>query len=142
MITHMLCTPGLHSIYPSNETLISYGFQEYHLSVQLSTDILWVLSWVQTVCKGYQQTTKVTSSKEIVNDPLMCTKPANRMALPGVTLKMLIWLFISLFIKKKTTLTLYCLARTSNTLLTLLMLCTLMRPFSLFYKKRKKSQSN
>ena len=31
------------------------------------TDILYILIWVQTVCKGYQQTTKVATSKERVN---------------------------------------------------------------------------
>ena len=36
--------------------------------IQIRTDILSVLIWVQTVCKGYQQkTTKSTSSKERVN---------------------------------------------------------------------------
>ena len=30
------------------------------------TDILSVLIWVQTVCKGYQQMTKVATSKERV----------------------------------------------------------------------------
>ena len=30
------------------------------------TNVLWVLIWVQTVCKGYQQTTKVTASMERV----------------------------------------------------------------------------
>ena len=29
--------------------------------IQIRTDILSVLIWVQTVCKGYQQMTKVTS---------------------------------------------------------------------------------
>ena len=32
-----------------------------------STNILSVLIWVQTVCKGYQQITKVTASKEQLN---------------------------------------------------------------------------
>ena len=32
--------------------------------IQIRTDILSVLIWVQTVCKGYQQTTKVATSKE------------------------------------------------------------------------------
>ena len=32
--------------------------------VHIRTDILLVLVWVQTVCKGYQQTTKVTTGKE------------------------------------------------------------------------------
>ena len=34
--------------------------------VQIRTDILSVLIWVQTLCKGYQQTTKVAASKERV----------------------------------------------------------------------------
>ena len=32
--------------------------------IQIRTNILSVLIWVQTVCKGYQQTTKLTASKE------------------------------------------------------------------------------
>ena len=32
--------------------------------IQISTDILSVLIWVQTLCKGYQQTAKVIGSKE------------------------------------------------------------------------------
>ena len=34
--------------------------------IQIRTDILSVLIWVQTVCKGYQQTEKVIPSKENV----------------------------------------------------------------------------
>ena len=36
-------------------------------SIQIRTDVLSVLNWVQTICKGYQQTTKVTASKVRVN---------------------------------------------------------------------------
>ena len=32
--------------------------------IQIKTDILLLLIWVQTVCKGYQQTTKVAASEE------------------------------------------------------------------------------
>ena len=32
--------------------------------IQIRTDIVSVLIWVQTVCKGYQQTTKVAVNKE------------------------------------------------------------------------------
>ena len=35
--------------------------------IQIWTNVLSVLTWVQTVCKGYQQTRKVTASKERVN---------------------------------------------------------------------------
>ena len=35
--------------------------------IQIRTDIMSVLIWVQMVCKGYQQMTKVTASKERVN---------------------------------------------------------------------------
>ena len=35
--------------------------------VQIRTDILMVLIWVQTVCKGYQQMTKVATCKARVN---------------------------------------------------------------------------
>ena len=34
------------------------------------TYVLSVLIWVQTVCKGYQQMTKVAASKEVVNAPV------------------------------------------------------------------------
>ena len=36
--------------------------------IQIRTDILMVLIWVQIVFKSYQQTTKVGASKERVND--------------------------------------------------------------------------
>ena len=35
--------------------------------IQIRSDSLLVLIWVQTICKGYQQTTKVAASKERVN---------------------------------------------------------------------------
>ena len=35
--------------------------------IQIRTDILSVLIWVQTLCKGYQQMINVTASKERVN---------------------------------------------------------------------------
>ena len=45
-------------------------FQEHYQSqavwIQIKTDILSVLIWVQTVCKGYQLMTKATASKERV----------------------------------------------------------------------------
>ena len=34
--------------------------------IQIRTDVLLVLMWVLTVCKGYQQMTKVTASTERV----------------------------------------------------------------------------
>ena len=47
-------------------------FQEHYQSaktvwIQFRTDILSVLSRIQTVCKGYHQTTKVAASKERVD---------------------------------------------------------------------------
>ena len=33
--------------------------------IQIKNDILSARIWVQTVCKGYQQTTKVAASKEL-----------------------------------------------------------------------------
>ena len=38
--------------------------------IQIRTDILSVLIWVQTVCQGYQHMTKVTASKKGGNDAL------------------------------------------------------------------------
>ena len=32
--------------------------------IQIRTDMMSVLIWVHTVCKGYQETTKVAASKE------------------------------------------------------------------------------
>ena len=40
--------------------------------IQIRTDVLSVLIWVQTICKGYQQTTKVAACKEIVEHVDMC----------------------------------------------------------------------
>ena len=37
--------------------------------IQIRADVLSFLIWVQTVCKGYQQTAKVTISKKIVEAP-------------------------------------------------------------------------
>ena len=46
-------------------------FKEHYqcqtLWIQIRTNILLVLIWVQTVCKGYQQMTKGATSKERVN---------------------------------------------------------------------------
>ena len=33
-------------------------------TIKIRTDVLSVLIWIQTVCKGYQQTIKVAASKE------------------------------------------------------------------------------
>ena len=46
-------------------------FQEHYQSqfiwIQIRTDIMSVLIWVKTVCKGYQKTNKVPASKGRVN---------------------------------------------------------------------------
>ena len=57
--------------------LLSVGFQNllfqiilserYTFCIQTRINILLVLIWVQTVCKGYQQMTKVAASKERVD---------------------------------------------------------------------------
>ena len=36
--------------------------------IQSRIDVLSILIWVQTVCKGYQQMTKVDASKEKIED--------------------------------------------------------------------------
>ena len=36
--------------------------------IQIRTDIMLVLIWIQTVCKGYSQTTKVAINKERVRE--------------------------------------------------------------------------
>ena len=38
--------------------------------IQLTTDVLLVLIWVQTVCEGYQPTTNIVASKERVKLPI------------------------------------------------------------------------
>ena len=40
--------------------------------IQIRTFIVLVLIWLQTVCKGYQQTTKVAASKESVINSTFC----------------------------------------------------------------------
>ena len=81
---------SLHSrIHPVNKTVVNFScfcchllifFQNKHFQkilsgtlsesqtvwIQIRTDALLVLMWVQIVCKCYQQTTKVTASKERV----------------------------------------------------------------------------
>ena len=60
----------------SKINLFKSFIQEHYQSVkimvwiQIRTNILSVLTWVQTVCKGYQQMTKVISSK--VKDRHFC----------------------------------------------------------------------
>ena len=45
--------------------------------IQIRTNILLVLIWVQTVCKGYQQMTKVATSKERFKcNKIMFTPPS------------------------------------------------------------------
>ena len=36
--------------------------------IQIRTDILSILIWVQILCKGYQQTKEVTASKERIDE--------------------------------------------------------------------------
>ena len=56
-----------------SETLVS-GCQT--VWIQIRTDILWVLIWVQRVCKGYQQATKVVTSKgRIMHQSIVTTAP-------------------------------------------------------------------
>ena len=65
----LACWVILHAFYVSPAEFFKiYIFKEFFweydqcqtLRIQIRTDILSVLIWVQTVCKGYQQTTKVT----------------------------------------------------------------------------------
>ena len=54
-----------HSIFPK---IISGTLSECQtVWIQIRTDATSVLIWIQTVCKCYQQTTKVAASKERVN---------------------------------------------------------------------------
>ena len=49
------------------EAIIHELFHEINtVWVQFRTQVLWVLMWAQTVCKGYQQTTTVAGSRERV----------------------------------------------------------------------------
>ena len=40
--------------------------------IQIRPDVLFGLIWVQTLCKGYQQMTKVATSRERVNKSMIC----------------------------------------------------------------------
>ena len=42
--------------------------------IQIRTDAMSVLIWVQTVCKDYQQTTIIAASKERVVPPKFCSR--------------------------------------------------------------------
>ena len=53
--------------------------------IQVRTDVLLVLIWVQTVCKGYQQTTKVAASKERVQIQLLVKSTCDAVALAIVS---------------------------------------------------------
>ena len=56
-----ICLPTFFKIYFSKMlTLLQYQT----VWIQIRTDILSALIWVQTVCKGYQQMAKVTASKK------------------------------------------------------------------------------
>ena len=46
------------------KTVFQEHYQRQTVWIEIRTDILSVLILVQTVCKGYQQTTKATTSKE------------------------------------------------------------------------------
>ena len=52
----------------SFQKIVSDALSEFQMVwIHIWTNILLVLIWVQTVCKGYKQMTKVTASKEKVN---------------------------------------------------------------------------
>ena len=48
------------------------------IRIQLRTDVLTVLNWAQTVCKGYKQTAKVAISRQKVNVSIMLVSPVGR----------------------------------------------------------------
>ena len=62
---------GLQRLSADNK-ILKKNFQKLYqgqtIWIQIRTDILSVLIWVQTVFKGYQQMTKATTSKEIVKN--------------------------------------------------------------------------
>ena len=41
------------------------------IRIQIRTDVLTVLNWAQTICKGYKQTAKVAISRQNVNVSIM-----------------------------------------------------------------------
>ena len=55
---------------PFQKILLGTLFKCQTVWIQIRTDTLSVLIWVQTVCKGYQQTSKVAASKAIVKAQL------------------------------------------------------------------------
>ena len=63
--------------YFSKSTFLKKIFREHYLAecqtvwIQIRTDILSVLIWIQTVCKGYQRMTKVAAGKKRFKS--MCT---------------------------------------------------------------------
>ena len=48
--------------------------------IQIRADFLSVLIWVQTVCKGYQQTTKVATSKTAIQQVSIKTRQGNMLS--------------------------------------------------------------
>ena len=74
-----LCTLGEFNTFVVICWLFSKYFFQKHLSgtlsecqtvcIQIRTHVLLVLIWEQTVCKGYQQTTKVAANKKRVRKP-------------------------------------------------------------------------
>ena len=74
----VLCTLGNFSCFPCLLLTFFIFFFQKDLSgtlsecqtvwIQIRTDIMSILIWVQTVCNCYQQTTKVGTSKSRVNE--------------------------------------------------------------------------
>ena len=61
----IICESILKLTFSNNLSVIPSECQTFW--IQIGPDVLLGLIWVQTVSKGYQQTTKFATSKEIVN---------------------------------------------------------------------------
>ena len=48
----------------SKKTILGSLSERQTVSIQIRTNVLSTRTWVQTVCKGYQQTTEIAAGKE------------------------------------------------------------------------------
>ena len=58
----------LKSAFPKKKTILGSLSEWQTVSIQIRTDLLSTLTWVPTVCKGYQQTTEVAAGKKSLSN--------------------------------------------------------------------------
>ena len=65
----IICMMGILSCYCNMLNFFIEFFQEHYqcqtACIKIRTDYLWILFWVQTVCKGHQLTTKISDGKQL-----------------------------------------------------------------------------